>query len=130
MYERIEFVRNAESLWGKIESKWDWLGVHPDKQFVVGYPRRREGIKLTASGTVVKKGATEGEHGVRVRVPRTDHPAGTDWYASEQQAKAAYGQTVERERKASGPGIVKVERVEQRKVVEREFVVRRPSSYG
>jgi hypothetical protein len=33
VYKHIEFVRNAETLWAKIESHWHWLGVHPNEQF-------------------------------------------------------------------------------------------------
>jgi len=34
VYKHIEFVRNAATLWAKIESHWHWLGVHPNEQFV------------------------------------------------------------------------------------------------
>jgi hypothetical protein len=39
LYERIEVCRDAETLWGKLNSGgWDWLGVKPDGVFVLGGP--------------------------------------------------------------------------------------------
>jgi hypothetical protein len=47
VYEKIEFCRNAKTLWGKIQSgRWDWLGVHPNGQFVLGSPRQGKGFTM------------------------------------------------------------------------------------
>ena len=36
LYQYIEFCRNAETLWHKLQSgRWDWLGRKPDGQFVL-----------------------------------------------------------------------------------------------
>jgi hypothetical protein len=39
VYRKIEFVSDPERLWGKLKGgRWDWLGVHPEGQFVLGSP--------------------------------------------------------------------------------------------
>lgn len=62
----IEFCRNAKTLWGKIESgRWDWLGVHPDGQFVLGsLARSRSGL----SASIVRAGAEAGRFDVKIPV--------------------------------------------------------------
>jgi hypothetical protein len=128
-YRKLEFCRNAETLWRKVETNWDLLGVKPDGQFVVGYPRRSEGFTMRAAPTVVKAGAKEGEHGVRLYMPREPGPS-TDWYATPEQARAAYREAVEREQNLDAPGIVRVELVENSQPVARELITRRLPNYG
>jgi hypothetical protein len=88
MYQTVSFCRDEQTLWRKVETHWDFLGVKPDGQFVVGYPRHGEGFTMRAAATVVKAGATKGQHGVRIYVPRGPGPS-ADWYATAEQARAA-----------------------------------------
>jgi hypothetical protein len=130
VYEKIEFCRNAEALWGKIESgRWDWLGVHPDGKFVVGSPRQGKGFTMGAAPTIRKGGAKLGEHGVCVRTPLGPGPSKT-WCQTEQQACEEFRTTVDSLRDESkGPGLFKVERVEKGFIADEEWIVRRPSTY-
>ena len=130
VYEKNEFGRNAEALWGKIESGlWDWLGVHPDGQFVVGSPRQRKGSTARAALTIQRGNAKPGEHGVYVRTPLGPGPSKT-WCQTEQQACEEFRTTVDSLRDESkGPGLFKVERVEKGFIVDEEWIVRRPSTY-
>jgi hypothetical protein len=69
LYKKIKFCRKPETLWGKIESGgWDWLGVHPNGQFVLGSPRVRR-LELRGTATLTSRDAVEGEHGVGSRAP-------------------------------------------------------------
>jgi hypothetical protein len=128
-YRQITFCRNPETLWRKVESEWDLLGVHPEGQFVLGYPRRSEGATVRAAPTVIKSGATEGQHGTRMYLPRHPRPA-KEWFATPEQARAAYHETIEHERKLDAPGLVRVELVLNGQAVESELVVRRVSNYN
>jgi hypothetical protein len=128
MYGNIEFVSDPETLWRKIESKWDWLGVKPDGTFVVGYPRRRGGLTGGGDLSVIGPDAREGDHGVRVRQPRGTS-GGASWYPTEADAQAEFRKTVERERAIDAPGLVRIQRIENEAVVEEEFVVRKPTTY-
>jgi hypothetical protein len=127
VYEKIEFCRNPETLWGKVQSGgWDWLGVHPNGQFVLGSPPRSGGSSMMAAPTV---GSPEGEHGILVRTP-LGSGGGTHWYATEQQAREEFQNQVDRLRDESeGPGLFKVQRIEKRSVVDEELIVRRPPTY-
>jgi hypothetical protein len=127
VYQYIEFCRNAETLWHKIASgHWDWLGVHPERKFVLGRPVRRAGSTLRAAVTV---GAPEGQHGVFVQGP-LDPGSSRTWFKTQLEAKEEYARVVssfggdEKE-----PGLLRVQRVERGQIVEEEFLVRRPSTY-
>jgi hypothetical protein len=85
IYKHIEFVRNAETLWRKIESHWGWLGVHPEEKFVVGYPKRVPG-RPAPGATAIADGAEPGEHGVQIWVPLSSNP-NLHWFPTEQQAE-------------------------------------------
>jgi hypothetical protein len=126
VYEKIESCRDPETLWGKLQSgRWDWLGVHPKGQFVLGSPPRG-GSSMMGALTV---GEPEGEHGVRVRTP-LGPGGGTTWYATEQEALEEFKKKVDSLRDDSkGPGLFKVVRIEQRSVVDEVLIVLRPPTY-
>jgi hypothetical protein len=138
VYRHLEFVRNAETLWAKIETHWDWLAVKPDGQFVVGYPKREPAQQEPdargnppSSGGIMAPGATEGEHGVEVRVPGGNDPP-PFWLASEDAARKKFREIVELQSGGGVSGlpiILRVHRIEQRKVVEEEFVVCDKTTY-
>jgi|SRR5215217_1352157 len=131
VYEKIEFCRNAKALWGKIQSgRWDWLGVHPDKKFVLGSPRRRKGFTMMAAPEKLVEGATQGEHGVRVSTPLSPRKGGATWYKTEQQARQKFQTKLDSPKDESqGPGLFKVQRIEKGLVVDEELIVRRPTTY-
>src|SRR5215207_7640703 len=98
LYQYIEFCRNAETLYHKLQSgHWDWLGVHLKGQFVLGRPRR---ARLTSSAVpmVTEGGAKEGQHGIKVYgwsgQPSTK--AGSRWVPSAEEARARFEQEIER----------------------------------
>lgn len=127
IYQHIEFVDSPERLWGKIESKWDWLAVKPDKTFVVGYPKR-QGPPRGGNFTAVADDAEIGQHGVRVRQPNSGG-ANYHWFPTQDRAIDHYRAVVAQEIEVEGPGLIRVERIEANAVVEHEFVVRRHSTY-
>jgi hypothetical protein len=129
MYQRLSFCRNEQTLWRKVETDWDLLGVKPDGQFVVGSPRRDKHLMVEVPPIMVKPGATEGEHGVRILMPRAPRPKCV-WYVTPEQARAAYRKTVEREQNLGVSGIVQVEHIEDGQLVAREFITRRLTNYG
>jgi hypothetical protein len=130
VYEKIEFCRNAETLWGKIQSgRWDWLDVHPNGQFVLGSPRQGKGFTMMAALTIGRGDATPGEHGVYVMTPLGPGPSKT-WCQTEQQAREEFRATIDSlSDESKGPGLFKVERVEKGSVVDEEWIVRRPPTY-
>lgn len=130
LYRRIEFCRNAESLWGKLKSgRYDWLGVHPDGKFVLGSPPVKKGSRASASPTLIKEGAPTGEHGVRIDTLAISGPSAT-WYPTEAEAQAEFKEQVRRLKDdRNGPGIVRVRLVEQREIVDEEFIVRPIPTY-
>jgi hypothetical protein len=131
VYEKIEFCRNAETLWGKVQSgRWDWLGVHPDGQFVLGSPRQGKGFTMMVAPEKLNDSATRGEHGVRVRTPLGPPKGGATWFRTEQQARHEFQRKLDSLRDEShGPGLFKVQRIEKGLVVEEELIVRRPATY-
>lgn len=67
VYRNLEFCRNAETLWSKLhEGGWEWLGVHPEGQFVLGSPRRSGVLTEYAAVAVKRQGVSEGVRGFRV----------------------------------------------------------------
>jgi hypothetical protein len=129
VYQYIEFCSNAETLWHKIASgHWDWLGVHPKRQFVLGRPARRTGSTLRAAPTVGTVGAPEGQHGVFVQGPLDPDPSRT-WFKTLQEALEEYARVVSSfDSDEKEPELLRVWRVEQGHIVEEEFLVRRPST--
>jgi hypothetical protein len=125
LYRYIEFCRNPETLWHKIESgDWDWLGVHPDGKFVLGRPKRSGGSSLRAAPTV-----GSGRHGVFVQGPLDPGPT-RHLYSTEQEAKEGFWREVARlSAESEGPVLLRVQRVVGVYVEEEEFVVRRPPTY-
>src|ERR671912_663983 len=72
LYQYIEFCRNAETLWHKLQSgHWDWLGVHPKGQFVLGRPRR--GGLTDAATYVLRSGEARAEY--ERMIEQLDNPA-------------------------------------------------------
>lgn len=128
VYRHIEFCRDAKTLWGKMrEGRWDWLGVHPKGQFVLGSPpaaRRRS----YAGMTLTREGASEGEHGVRVDTG-PNYPSSHEWLPTEAAAIASYEARVAEYRDHDGPVVARIRRIEQNETVDEEFVVSRPPTF-
>lgn len=130
LYKEISFCRKPETLWGKLESgRWDWLGVHPNGQYVLGSPPVSR-IRVAAGATVIR--ADTGElrrHGIRVDAPLA--PKSEDWYPTAEAARAAYGEKLAELRKQGAePVILRVRLFEDGNVVEDEYIVHRPATYG
>ena len=133
LYDKIEFCRDAETLWRKIESKWDWLGVKPDGQFVLGYPRRKPHLEVPhgAYGAIRVPGVTEGRHVVRVRRPLVAE-WNLYWLDSKEAAEAKFHEIVgiqARGGSAGRPTLLRVQRVEHDQVVADELVLSRVPTY-
>jgi hypothetical protein len=101
LYQYIESCRNPETLWGKLqEGRWDWLGVHPKGQFVLGRPSRaRMGLPLLPAGVVrTDPGAQEERNGVKIYrwLGWPDSPASALWFTSAEEARTEFENEVER----------------------------------
>jgi hypothetical protein len=98
LYQYIEFCRNPKTLWGKLqEGRWDWLGVHPNGQFVLGRPSRaRNGLQIPPIGLERNDPANEKRHGVKVHrwLGWPDSPPGVLWFASAEEARTAFAEQV------------------------------------
>jgi hypothetical protein len=129
VYQNLEFCRDEQTLWRKIESKWDWLGVKPDGTYVVGYPRRREVLSGGLVESHVRPGARPGEHGVIVSTPLSA-PTSETWLPNPDEAREAFTATVSREQdEVNGPGLIRVLLVVDGVVQAEEFIARRHSTY-
>ena len=68
IYRKIEFCKSPCSLWGKLESgRWDWIGIKPDGNFMLGSPAAKKRSAGRAGGRVSPAGLESDEHRVRAR---------------------------------------------------------------
>jgi hypothetical protein len=130
LYRNIEFCRNTETLWHKLQSgNWDWLGVHPDRKFVLGSPSASGGLAAGLSIKTVEPGVKEGVHGVRYELwngmPGLE-PAG-EWFSTAEEARARYEVLLE-EYRNQNPILARVRLFEDRWVAEEEFIANIPPS--
>jgi hypothetical protein len=127
IYRNIEFVRDSDTLWGKLkEGRWDWLAVHPKGGFVLGSPPRRGVSSIYAALETGPKT----EHGVAVisHPSREDNPA-LHWHPDEASAKADFAARVADYEGRDGPLIMRVKCMEKGRVVDEHYVVKAPSTY-
>ncbi len=129
LYQYIEFCRNAETLWHKLQSgHWDWLGVHPRGQFVLGRPRQRR----TVSGVSMKLqrgGVQEGHHGVRWQEWNgvTNMDPNSEWLSDEEEAVRRFEELVNYYKGPERcPVLVRLWRVENREIVDERFIAQTP----
>jgi hypothetical protein len=130
LYQYIEFCRNPKTLWGKLqEGRWDWLGVHPKGQFVLGRPRLRGRIIASHSMKVIRHHVEEGQHGVRwLEWSGTpDVEPNTDWLADEQAARDRFDEVVQHyENPNRTPVLAKVWLIQNTITVEERFIAQTP----
>jgi hypothetical protein len=131
VYQYIEFCRNAETLWHKLQSgHWDWLGRKPDGQFVLGRPRRNPptevGVPFITSS---EEGATEGLHGIRMQawVGQPSKRMSSRWFTTADMAKTAFEKEIAWfEDPALKPVLARVFLVQDGLVTAERFVVQEP----
>jgi hypothetical protein len=130
LYRRIEFCRNTETLWHKLQSgHWDWLGVHPKGQFVLGSPRLIGRIISSQSLKVNRGDAKEVQHGVRWLEwsGATNVEPNSDWLPDEEQARSSFERLVKRyEDGDRSPVLVRVWLIQNRQVVDERFIAQTP----
>ncbi|GAY07919.1 hypothetical protein [Pseudonocardia sp. N23] len=131
LYTRIEFVRNAEALWAKIESgRYDWLGVAPEGQYVLGSPPTQR-LGASPGGVSMRAGTVE-EHRIEFRGAGESQP-GARWFASSHDARAGFDSFVAERGPSNGgkTGIWRVTLFQDGDVVDEATVVRAtPNYYG
>ena len=129
VYLKIEFVSNAERLWGKLQSgRWDWLGVQPSGAFVLGSPpasRMRD-----AFGAKVVRADGSREHGVRV-FAYPDHPDLSEeiWCGDAEEARAEFERRVAAAKGSATPRLLKLQLILDGRALHSEYVVVKPSTY-
>jgi hypothetical protein len=131
LYQYIEFCRNAETLWHKLQSgHWDWLGRKPDGQFVLGRPRR-----IPPSGVGVpfmtksEAEATEGLHGIQMQawVGQPSTQKSSTWVTTADKAKTEFEKEIARlEDAALKPVLAWVYLVQDGQVTDERLVVQKP----
>jgi hypothetical protein len=130
LYRKIEFCSSAEALWGKLNSdRWDWLGVKPDGDFVLGSPPI--GREMAKPIGIVQSSPTrpKGRHGVLVQEPMS--PSSEWWFETGDEARAEFKGRVRalREDKEE-PRVVRVKLLVHSVSADEEFIVHRPPTYG
>jgi hypothetical protein len=131
LYDKIEFCCDPETLWAKIESRWDWLGVHPQGQFIVGYPKREAMPEQPRPyGPIYAPGAN-GDHNVRCRPPIVKEWQDM-WPLTEDDAKAKFEQIVrvqEGYAEARRPVLLRVQRLRHGEIADERLIATRPATY-
>lgn len=131
LYQYIEFCRNVETLWHKLESgHWDWLGRKPDGQFVLGRPRRYlESTVGVLSATATEQDAQESKHGVRVykwHGQPSERPD-SSWYTEPTKAKQSFTEMVRSLKEPTqSPILARVVLIEQGQVTDERFIAQTP----
>ncbi len=126
-YQHIEFCRNAETLWHKLQSgHWDWLGVHPKGQFVLGRPRQG-GLTDAATVKLITGGAKEGQHGVKVHhwSGAPDVEPVSHWAKDAEQARGKYEETIE-QLESDTVVLARVVLIQDNQVADERFIARTP----
>lgn len=127
-YAAIEFCSDPEVLWAKIETgHWDWLGVKPDGQFVLGKPSARRG----RGGGVLTVGmpGADGSNRVEVRIPRGIAPTVYP-YVTPSDARSGYSEIIDRLNAADGTsGLHRVDLYIDGVQTSETLVVRRMRNY-
>jgi hypothetical protein len=132
LYQYIEFCRNAETLWHKLQSgHWDWLGRKPDGQFVLGKPSRaRYGLQVLPLGVVrTDPSAKEGQNGVKVYRWRglPNSPASALWFTSREEARTEFDKEVDRLNSTEhSPILARVVLMERGQATDERFIAQTP----
>lgn len=127
IYKHIEFCRSPKTLWGKLDSGlWEWLGVAPDRRFVLGSPRRSGVLRLSGDAEVGPSGAEALGHRVRVRSPAGGST--TRWFRTAEEARSSFEQKITGEADGA-PRVLLVELFEGGQLRDEEYVVSRGSTY-
>lgn len=130
LHKHIEFCRNAETLWYKLQSgRWDWLGRKPDGQFVLGSPARNAPRVFPPAMKQADPGADRGQHGIRtdiwLGVPSS--PPGAYWFARAQEARRGFEKKVaDLDRPEQAPILAKVVLIENGYPTDERFIAQTP----
>lgn len=131
LYQYIEFCRNAQTLWNKLqEGRWDWLGRKPDGQFVLGRPSRaRNGAQVFPVGLQRNDPENKKQHGVKTYIWMgwPDSPPGALWFASTEEARTAFkDQIAYLNAPEQRPILAKVVLIENKNPTDEQFVAQTP----
>jgi hypothetical protein len=128
-YEKIEFCRRAETLWGKLEEgRWDWLGVHPDGQFVLGSPPASRVEALPPGIVVSSASAPPNQSGVTIQEPTS--PSSGFWMETAEEAESEFERHfADASTDDVRPRVVRLRLYQDSRITREEFIVHRPSTY-
>ena len=130
LYEHIEFCRNAETLWHKLQSgRWDWLGVHPRGQFVLGTPARNEPQVFAPGIQSTDPGADSGQNGIKfyIWLGYPGSPPGAYWFASPKEARSGFEKKVaDLDRPEQAPILARVIHLENGYPTDEKFIAQIP----
>ena len=131
VYQYIEFCRDPETLWHKLQSgHWDWLGRKPDGQFVLGRPRRNPPTEVGVPFiTMSEAEATEGLHGIRMQawVGQPSKQKSSRWFTTADKAQTEFEKEIARLKDPTlKPVLARVFLVQDGQVTAERFVVQEP----
>jgi hypothetical protein len=95
---------------------------------VLGSPRASWGAQLIAHPAIIRAGATEGDHGVRVDT--VDGGGATDWLPSEAEAVDYFNAKLQELASGAGAALFRLRRFEKTVLKDEQFVVRNPVTYA
>ena len=121
VYERIETTSDREDFLKRLErADGEWLGFDADARFVFGYPKRSGVFSESVELEIQRSGLTNPKHSVRVVAAGSTV---SEPFGSDEEAKRHFAARVEEARKAERIGVVRVQRLFGRTVVEEEVVI-------
>jgi hypothetical protein len=131
LYQYIEFCRNTETLWHKLQSgHWDWLGRKPDGQFVLGRPRREPESSVGVLSVMnTEPGAKEGQYGVKLYGwnGQPNLQPSCEWFTDTVKAKARFNEQVASlEDPQRSPTLARVILIEEGQVSDERFIAQVP----
>jgi hypothetical protein len=130
LYRYIEFCRDPETLWHKLQSGlWDWLGRKPDGQFVLGRPKRKRAMFSASPSVFRSTAAEEGKHGININgwngLPKA--PPSHEWFESAAQARAGFEERVaDLDRPEQAPILARVVLIEDGYPTDERFIAQTP----
>lgn len=130
LYQYIEFCRNTQTLWHKLQSgHWDWLGRKLDGTFVLGRPRVSPESFGIAAITVTAEDGKQGEHGVKLQQwhGQPSDRSSSRWFSDADTARDEFEEDVRRlEDPTQNPILARLVLIQNGSVTDERFIAQVP----
>jgi hypothetical protein len=125
VYERLESTSDSDDFLRRLEGEdGEWLGIDAEARFVFGYPKRSGVMSASVELEVQRSGLTDPKHSVRVIASGSTV---SEPFATEDEAKQQFALRVREAGEADRLGVVRVQRLFGRTVVQEEVVIQNAS---